>query len=140
MQHLEVGGAVQQGCIPEVSVPEEEFKASPKQPTAGVPSGAQGRLSASSVLLNTTEVAGTPVTFATQVATATGDVLSAEPPQMETFACSTWQVAGAGPGAGATGKGVEGAGEARVVGEGTGTVGEGVGLSAGVSAGAGAGA
>ena len=116
-----------------------EFTASPKQPTAGVPSGAHGRLSASSVLLTTTELAGTPVTSATQEARTTGDVLWADPPQMDMLACSTWQVAGAGPGAGTTGKGVEGGGEARVVGEGTGKVGEGVGVSVG-AAGAGAGA
>lgn len=123
-----------------MSVP-EEFRVSPKHPTAGVPSGAQGRLSASSMLLTTTELAGTPATLAMQVATVAGEVLSAVPPQMEMFACNTWQVVGAGPGAGATGKGLEGGGGggARVVGEGIGTVGEGVGVSAGV-VGAGAGA
>lgn len=121
-----------------MSVP-EELRISPKHPTAGVPSGAHGRLSASSLLLTTIELGGTPVTLAMQVATDNGGVLSAVPPQMEMFACSTWQAAGAGPGAGATGKGVDGWGEVGMAGEATGTAGEEVGVRAGaVGPGAGA--
>ena len=124
------------GSVPDVSVP-DKFRASPKHPTAGVPSGWHGKLSASSLLLTTTELDGTPVTLAMQAAKEAEGVLSAVPPHIEMFVCSTWQVAGAGPGAGATGKGVAGGGEARVVGEGVGTTGDAVGVSAG---GAGAGA
>ena len=117
----------------------EEFRDPPKHPTAGVPSGLHGKLSASSLLLITTELDGTPDTLAMQLAMAVEGVLRAVPPQMEMLACSTWQVGGAGPGAGATGKGVDGGGEARVVGEGTGTAGEEAGVSIG-AAGGGAGA
>ena len=117
----------------------EEFRAPPKHPAAGVPSGSHGKLSASSLLLITTEVDGTPVTLATQAAMEAEGLLRAVPPQMEMFACSTWQVGGAGPGAGAMGRGVDGAGEASVAGEGSGTAGEEAGVSVG-AAGGGAGA
>ena len=109
----------------------------PKHPTAGVPSASHGKLSASLRLPTTTELEGTPVTLAMQLAKVNDGVLSAVPPQMETFAFSTWHRAGVGAGAGAAGKGGVGGGTVRVVGEGRGT-GEDETTDGAVGAGAGA--
>ena len=123
-------------CIPVESFP-EGLTGPPKHPTAGVPSASQGRLSALLRLPITTELAGTPVTLAMQLARGREGVLSAVPPQMEMLAFSTWHTPGAGAGAGATGKRGGDWGTVTAVGEGTGKEAVGVGVNA---AGAGAGA